>query len=186
MWGHVVQLCTEVFIKPHLQLHLALCNQQMCNSEREQPWKSWNYIRLEGIFFLGGWVGPSTSLWGNIHPSLQYSSRSLIHVFLYDFFLSHEHPALFLFPLVTVCTIFLFTLFTIKHFGAWADFQISWAIKGRCYLFVHTFTHFRYYCNMIYSFSFDLPAVMLPNKTSTTVKWVWMSKLIRIYIYCSV
>ena len=45
-------------------------------------------------------------LFRNIHPSLQYSSHSRIHTSLYDsFFPSHVHPALCLFPLVTVCTI---------------------------------------------------------------------------------
>ena len=64
-------------------------------------------------FFIVG------SLFRNIHPSLQYSSHSRIHTSWYDFFLSHVHPALCLFPMVTVCTIFLFQLFTIiiKHFG---------------------------------------------------------------------
>ena len=58
-------------------------------------------------------------LFRNIHPSLQYSSHSRIHKSLYDFFPSHVHPALCLFPSVTACTIFNFKLFTIiiKHFG---------------------------------------------------------------------
>ena len=33
-------------------------------------------------------------LFRNIHPSLQYSSRSRIHTSLYDFCSSHVHPAL--------------------------------------------------------------------------------------------
>ena len=51
-------------------------------------------------------------LFRNIHPSLQYSSRSLIHVSVYDMYTCtmplplghgvHVHPALCLFPLVTV------------------------------------------------------------------------------------
>ena len=35
----------------------------------------------------------------------------------------------------TVCTIFVFKLFTIKHFGAWADFWISWTMEGRRFLY---------------------------------------------------
>ena len=90
-------------------------------------------------------------LFRNIHPSLQYSSRSRIHAPLYDMYTLHYasspwsqctctsctlplpfghsvhvhpalclfplvtvymtvHPALCLFPLVTVCTVFLFKL----------------------------------------------------------------------------
>ena len=47
-------------------------------------------------------------LFRNIHPSLQYSSHSRIHTSLYDLFPSRVHPALWLFTLVTVCTIFVF------------------------------------------------------------------------------
>ena len=70
-----------------------------------------------------------------------------------------------LFQLVTVCTIFVFKLFTIiiKHFGAWADFQISCIMEERRYLFIY-FLYMLIYIfaiNMIYSFSFDLPVVML-------------------------
>ena len=67
-------------------------------------------------------------LFRNIHPSLQYSSRSLIHTSLYDFFLTCTSCTI-----VTVCTIFVFKLFTIiiKLFGAWADFQISCTMEGR-------------------------------------------------------
>ena len=105
--GHVVQLCTKVFVKPHLQLHLALCNQQTCNSEREQPWKSWNYIGLErmGVFFVC--FLPSTSLWGvqfiQKRPSIIAIFLSLTHSHIFVwFFSSHVHPALCLFPLLTV------------------------------------------------------------------------------------
>ena len=38
------------------------------------------------------------------HPSLQYSSRSFIYTSLWDYFSPHVHPALSLFPLVTVYT----------------------------------------------------------------------------------
>ena len=47
-------------------------------------------------------------------------------------------------------------------------------------ILIHIFT-----TNMIYSFSFDIPIVMLvySEQKSTRVKWVWRSKVIR--IYCS-
>ena len=46
-------------------------------------------------------------LFRNVHPLLQYSSRSLMHASLYDFFSPHVHPVLRLFPLVTVYTVFV-------------------------------------------------------------------------------
>ena len=54
------------------------------------------------------------------------------HIFVW-FFPSHVHPALCLFPLVTVCTVFVFKLFgiIIKHFGTLADFQIARTMEGR-------------------------------------------------------
>ena len=69
------------------------------------------------------------------------------HVFVW-FFPSHVHPPLCLFPLVTVCTIFVFKPFTImiKHFGTWADFQISFTMERRrfflsffFYILIHIF-----------------------------------------------
>ena len=65
-------------------------------------------------------------LFRNIHPSLQYSSHPRIHTSLYDFFLTctSSSPWLCLFPLVTVCTAFVFKLLTmiIKHFTGY-DFS---------------------------------------------------------------
>ena len=58
------------------------------------------------------------------------------HVSVCMIFSLHAHPALCLFPLVTVWTIFVFKLFTVKHFGAWADFQISWTMEGSVFVFL--------------------------------------------------
>ena len=80
-------------------------------------------------------------LFRKIHPSLQYSARPFIHAFLYDLFPPHVHPALCLFPLVTVCTVFVFRLFTIhisepelilKYHGQW---------KEGVGVFVYIYTH---------------------------------------------
>ena len=78
------------------------------------------------------------------HSSIVTIFTSLMrsHVFVW-FFPSHVHPALCLYPLVTVFTIFVFKLFTIiiKHFGAWADFQISWTIGRKALVFLYILIH---------------------------------------------
>ena len=48
-------------------------------------------------------------LFRNIHPSLQCSSHSFMHLCM-NLFSPRVHPALCLFPLVTVCTVFIFRL----------------------------------------------------------------------------
>ena len=63
----------------------------------------------------------STSLWGIYSETFVHRYNvPLTHAFtcLCTIFFSHVHPALCLFPLVTVSTILVFKLFTIKHFGA--------------------------------------------------------------------
>ena len=88
----------------------------------------------------------------NIHPSLQYSSRSLIHAswdFFYFIFFGGRwwgdvgsHMFVLQYTSLptpsstspTPClqyTHFLASFITFKHMGAWADFQISWTMEGR-------------------------------------------------------
>ena len=55
------------------------------------------------------------------------------------FSLSHVHPALCLFLLITVCTIFVFKLFTIKHFGA-AELIFKTALGRPCGRFFNPVT----------------------------------------------
>ena len=87
------------------------------------------------FFFFFFW--PSTSLWGFYSETFIHRySIPLTHAFTRLCMISppsHVQPALCLFPLVTVCTIFDCKHFTIiiKHFGAGADFQRSWTMEGR-------------------------------------------------------
>ena len=72
------------------------------------------------VFFFFFFFWPSTTLWGVYSETFIHRYNiPLTHAFtrLCMIFFSHVHPALCLFPLVTVCTIFIFKLFTIKHFG---------------------------------------------------------------------
>ena len=84
-------------------------------------------------------------LFRNIHPSLQYSSRSLIHASLYDFCSSHVLAALSLFPLVTVYT-FLFLSFS--HLNTISESETIFKYHGQgkegVSLFVHAYEKFRY------------------------------------------
>ena len=97
---------------------------------------------------------PPAHHWGAFihkHSSIVTVFLSLTHSHVVVCFLSsHVHPALCLFPLVSVCTIFLFKLFTIKHFGAWAGF---WNImdNGRKAFVVVVFL--KYFCTNFYTFS---------------------------------
>ena len=78
------------------------------------------------VFFVVIFL-PSTSLWGVYSETFIHRySIPLTHAFtsLCMIFPSHVHPAICLFPLVTVCTIFVFKLLTIiiKHFAGY-DFS---------------------------------------------------------------
>ena len=107
-------------------------------------------------------------LFRNIHPSLQCSSRSLIHEFSYDFFffLFSFSPHVYILHYASFpwsqCAQFSFLGFSQLNIS---EPELIFIYHGQrkegVSLFVHTYTHFRSYYNMIYSFSFDLPAVML-------------------------
>ena len=141
------------------------------------------------------------SLWGVYSETfIHHYDIPLAHSFtcFVWFFPSHVHPALCLFPLVTVCTVFVFRLFTIKHFGASADFQISWTMEEGVsfyHFFVCFLSGFLFVCLFLYILihlfainitwfvclvlTFPQLCCFIPNKTSTTVKIykrVWMSK----------
>ena len=79
---------------------------------------------------------PCTSLWGVYSPRfIHHFNIPLAHSFTCLFFVSffpssHVYPALCLLPLVTVCTVFVFRLFTIKHFGRLTpSFHCPWYLK---------------------------------------------------------
>ena len=104
----------------------------------------WGVVHFTGMMLFLFLFCQSTSLWG-------VYSETFIH--RYNVPLAHSLTRLCMIYFLHMCiphsasspwyTVFLFRLFTIKHFGARADFQISRTMERRR-LFVHTYTHFRY------------------------------------------
>ena len=112
------------FIKPHNYTSTTDKRFEKMKNERKRLILFWlNFCSFFFFFFFFFFFAKHTTvgrLFRNSHPSLQYSSHSRIHIFIC--FSSHVHPALCLdysvhYALITVCTIFLFKLFTIEHFG---------------------------------------------------------------------
>ena len=145
---------------------------------------TWQLAELFFFFFFAKHIIVGR-LFRNIYPWLQYSSRSLIHASLYYFFSSLTCTSCTVpLPLVTVYTMFVFRLFTIKHFGAWADFQIIIMDNGRkalvfLYILKHIFAINITFIRLV--LTFPQLCCFIPNKT-TIHSWTTPPPLLAFWV----